>query len=212
MYTVEEYYKEYALRATLDKIVSGQTSPYIVKLYQATKARFPTEMKSVSLEKTAAYTANWNPNKCSIGQKAQIAFLKQAKFPNLASLPAHGKNAIALKNTSKGVCIGLGKSDINGVKTFDAIDRGNKKISLFAFKAVDLGEFSDNQGGGHQNNVGIEVKTLILSIGSSALFYEKLPVDVYIVIDGRLADKFIEDGKKLLHKNTCIIIGKCEDL
>lgn len=215
MSKVEDLYNNLAIEKTLEKIAEGSISDFTTRLYDECK------IGDMSLEKFAALTANWNPGKCGLGQKAQLLFLGQDKYPNIVGLSNAGKKAIHLYEDNKGsLKIGVGKStNIEGIKSFDAADYDTNKTTFFILKTVDIGKFSDNEGGGHQDNVLIEIKTFIKKAAGNELSFNNKSVDVVILVDGRSSKKIITRCQEILDnfnhrlpQTTKITISSCEKL
>jgi hypothetical protein len=209
MSEVEDLYNELALKAALQKIKNGVISDYTISLYNNLKRVFPDEMKNISLEGVACFTANWNPGKCNIGEKSQIETL-QKKYPTFKKLSSSGKNSITLYRNGETLTAikGIGKSNIIGIRTFDAV----KEDALYSLKTVDIGQFSDNVGGGGQDKIQTELDTLIDTVKGKKLLFQNKEMKLIIAVDGRSADNIIANCQKIIGNSPNIIIGKCEAL
>ena len=160
----------------------------------------------MSLTEFAAYTANFNPGKTGIGQKAQMQHLQEGNYPKIKALPSGGKNSVKLMKTGNTVFIVecAGRSNIRGIKSFDAYDSSSN--TLFMLKTLDIGIFSDNVGGGHQDNVRSEVETIIATTNGKVLSYKGKNVNISILINGRSADNLVKHCQSLLSVSTNIVI------
>lgn len=210
MATVEELFDQKACDKALEKVISGIISDYTHNFYLAVRSAHPEKMKDVSPEKFAALTANWTPGKCGIGEESQIEVLRAGRFPNIEKLAPSGKASIKLHKSNDGTLSireGKGKPNVTGVKNFDAIDEG-REIIFFLLKTIDIGSFSDNEGGGNQDNVLNEIEIFILTTKNKTLNFRGKEVKFVIVVDGRSADKIIAHCQILLQNVSNITISK----
>ncbi len=173
MRSVENIYDALAIEAALKKVKEGTISPYTKNFFTACKHAEPVETKDLSLEAFANGTSNWNPGKCGIGEKAQILYCKENKFPLIETLSTLGDASISFcKDTDGTLYLSQGsESNITNVKSFDAYNPiiTNNAIELFMCKTVDIGTFSTSTGGGHQKSVKSEVFSLIETVLSNRL-------------------------------------------
>jgi len=212
---LESLYHIEAVKCFVAKANKKEISPYLKRAYAASKETFEQSGNNISLEEFAAYNANSNPNKSGIGEKCQILFLSQDKYVGIKALPNNGNSCIKIC-TEKGKIVlkqGKEKSSLQGIKSFDAIHENEEEITLFVLKTTDLGIFSDSIGGGHQDNVRIELLNLINALKGILLSFNGKNVQVAIIIDGRYAASIIEACKKFIDpKHDNIIIGTCESI
>lgn len=203
--TIENEYNQLAIQAMINKANERKISNYIMNFYNSCKDK----LNGMSLEEFAAYTSNYNVNKSNIGEKCQITYLRKNKFPSIKPLPNKGKDSISLQlDFDDSIFINNGKTNLVGIKSFDAI-ADNK---LFILKCIDFGEFSESIGGGHQDNVKNEIKNIINIIGDQKLYFNNNEMEILILINGRLSQNIIDDGKKLIMTNSSITINSCEGI
>lgn len=204
--SVEELYVEAAIVEFVKKAQEGVVSDYIKNAYMMCKS----QLGNMTLQEFAAFVANYNPNKSGIGERSQINWLRTNKFPSLEKLSNRGKEALSLFRQSNGkldVVKGK-KSNLNGVKSFDAYELTQKVVNLFLLKTVDIGPLSDSVGGGHQTNVQDEVVNFINHIRQQKLSFAGKDVKVYIVIDGRSADTIIKAAQAAANGDPNIVINE----
>jgi hypothetical protein len=209
MSILDPAFDEEAIEIFVKNVIDKKISPFMECAYQKSKNKLP---EGTTFEMFCSCNANTNPNRSGIGQKTQIDFLK-SKFNSAKKLDDRGKNCVTLSKGIGGkVYVTKGKSNINGVKSFDASYEINNELILCSLKTTDLGTFSKNIGGGHQKNVSTELKQLIMLVKNKELFFEEKKVKIHILIDGRSSNKFILECKELMKNSSTISIGRCEDL
>lgn len=207
MTKIELIYKDLAIQHFIKKANQKQISPYIQSLYQACGQRF-----NGSLEEFAAYVANYNANQSGIGQISQLRILRK-KYPNIIELPSGGTNSFVLSKCNRNYSITKGGTATNDTKTFDAMVALRNKYLFFVLKTVDLSPFSSTTDGGHQTNVKNELKNLIHVCNRiPKLTYNKKPVIIHILIDGRSAPKIIEDCIDICDNDELLEINSCAHL
>ena len=207
---VEALYNNLAKSKIVEHVSRRVISEYTRRQYEACKDC----IGDMTLSDFAAFSCNTNPNKSGIGQAAQIDILSQKKFPNIKGLPNHGKQSIKLTSVNGTLTVKecAGKSNLGGIKTFDAIVEEKNENILFVLKTVDLGVFSENEGGGHQDNVQDELARLISVIGSNKLVFKGKPVRVFILVDGRSSDEIVAYCRNIMVSGSIITMGNCEDI
>lgn len=213
MSKVEELYNKKARKLALEKVKEGKISNKVVLEYQDLCAHHPDEMKDISLERFAALLANWNAGKYGIGEDSQLEVLKE-KYPNLEELankPDEVKRRYLslhkFEDDSLGIFEGK-KSNITGVKSFDAYE--NRKF--FILKTRDIGMYSDNTGGGHQDNVQAELLILINELKNQDVYFRGEKATFFIGIDGRKSEKLINICREAASGCSNIIIDNVENL
>jgi hypothetical protein len=205
---VERLYHSEERKLFIERAKQATISDYTKTAYADCKSA----LGNMSLETFAARTANFNPGKAGIGQQVQMDYLRKNKFHKIEALSPSGQSAIFLYDNAGVLALREGiKSNINGVKSFDAIEETAKTIRLFVLKTVDVSSYSDNIGGGHQKNVEIELTTMIEAIGSNSLSFKKKPVEIYILLDGKSASPMITRLKANLRPNaTNLTVSSCD--
>jgi len=198
--TVEDIYNKLAIEKTIEKVKESNISPYTRKLYEECKSQLP----GITFEDFAARISNWNPGKTLIGEKAQLSYLTQNKYPKIKKLAPSGKHCISLHKIPNNFLIKNGKSNIDGIKSFDAINDDGGKITFFILKTVDIGMFSDNMGGGNQDNVSNELAFIIDKLCNNDFIFNNKPVDITIVINGRSSKEIMTACQKIVSNNTAL--------
>lgn len=198
-----------AIDEFVKKASEGMISEYSKNAYSVCKPYLGT----LSLEEFAARTSNYNPNKAGIGEKSQLEFL-ESKFPSIKKLPSHGKDSYALFKLANGryTIIKGEKTNLGGVKSFDAIADLPNEVIFFILKTVDIGPFSDSTGGGHQTNVQDEITNIISHARQQKLTLDKKPVKIYVVVDGRSASNIIAAARKASNGCTHIVINEGKNI
>lgn len=219
MCEVEKIYNKLAIAAAIEKVKQKKISEYTQKFFTRCKDECPSDMANVSLEEFACSTANWNPGKCNIGEQAQCYYMAKNKFPKICPLAKKPSKKVSEKSplylsqdAGGSLSVTHSKSNIDGVKSFDAISEDDKCVNLFIFKTVDIGEFSVSEGGGHQDNVRDELKRFISVAKDATLTFNSKPVQILIVVDGRSSKTIIEQCKEALGNSSLIKIGNSEEL
>lgn len=203
---IEDICEKLACEAAIFKVKNSGISDYTNNLYMACQRHIPEDMVGISLEKFACYTTNWNAFKCGIGEKAQLQLLKE-KFNSIKKLPNRGKDAISLyRDTDNSIIIKKSKSNIVGIKTFDAFYECDEDITFCILKSVDLSTFSNSKGGGHQDNVRNEIIQTIKLVNDKKFSYKNKSVKIRIFISGKGADAIILHCKKILHNSIYLTI------
>jgi hypothetical protein len=211
MNKVETKYDELAVKAAIAKATIGKISPYITKMYDMAKDQI-----DITLEQFAARLANWNAGKEGIGQKAQATAILSVR-PTFAMLKNAGKGSVFLYDTGNDIVIRkysneCVKTNIVGTKTFDGKDEDNEWLTLYILKTIDIGSFSDNKGGGHQDNVETEIKTILKNIASRSFTFNDKTVKFVVMIDGRSAKNIIDNCISMIGSSDNIRIGTFDDL
>jgi hypothetical protein len=191
--SVEELYMTMAIDELVKRAQDGSVSEYTKNAYTLCQSL----LDGISLETFAARTSNYNPNKSGIGEKSQIQWLKENKFPTIEKLPSHGKESMSVSVSSNGkYSIFMGKkSNLTGVKSFDAIEVLPQLISLFVFKTVDMGLLSDST-----------------HLRQQKFSFNGRDVKVYIIVDGRSAPGIISVAQKAASGCSNIIISESEKI
>jgi len=208
---IEEIYDRLATELFVKKANEKLISPYIRKAFIKCQSYLDP---NITFEQFAAWTANFFPGRAGIGEESQIEFLK-TKFPSIKKLPVRGKKSLKLfRGTDGGLFIkrSATKSNINGIKSFDAISISDNKIYIFMLKTIDIGSFSESVGGGQQDNAENEIINILDVIGASSFSFEDKNVEIIIGIDGRSAGNKIAYLKEKFPNLSNVTITMCEDL
>lgn len=208
--SVSALYTQYTIEEFVKRAMEGEVSDYIKNAYDLCKPQLGT----LSLQEFAAKVSNWNPNKSGIGEKCQLQWLHDNKFPTIQKLASHGKGTVSLYREPNGkyTIIQGKKTNLAGVKSFDAIAITPTEVGLFLLKTVDIGPLTDSTGGGHQNNVQDEIVNLITHVRNQKIFIDGKLVKIYIIIDGRSADRIIQAARKAANGSADIVINESEKL
>lgn len=208
MSKVESLYEKLACEAVLSRKGCG-ISNYTKNYYEKCRDLYPDQMNDWSLEQFTCDIANFNPGKCNIGEKAQISII-QEKNPSFKKLSVRGKYSLSLQKENAELVINNKKTNISGIKSFDGIDPENR--ILYVLKTQDIGGFSDNEGGGHQDNVFTEIQRILLTVGNTTLTINGYPYKLFIIIDGRSAVKIIQNLQPFIQNSEMITVCQTEDL
>ena len=101
-----------------------------------------------------------------------------------------------------------GKSNLNNVKNFDGFDASTN--TFFFLKTQDIGFYSESIGGGAQDNVIAELKTIISLFEENPIIYKGKVANLHVVIDGRDAKSIIAELKTIVSApETTISEGDC---
>jgi hypothetical protein len=181
--SISKKYRKFHIEAVVRKVSTREISPYIIAEYDACRVHLPDDIDLVHF---AAYHCNFNTNKCSPGEKAQLSAL-MAFDPQITKLPARGEGSIKLTKVgdTTRVVRSSEKSTIRGIKSFDAMREYEHMLRLFILKTIDLNPFTTNEGGGHQDNVQAEIGLMADAVRGKRLTFNGKPVQIVVVIDGR---------------------------
>lgn len=190
---VKAYYRELEKQSIARKItkryINGKiiVSAYTENLFNSHRSSMPATM---TLGDFAQIMSNANPNKEGIGQKAQIAIL-QKYLPKFEKLASGGKSSVHFYNDAGKLTFKQGSKksiqpNIIGVKSFDGcLPASNKKPKIYAaLKTTDIGDGSDNEGGGHQENAFNEMLLIVQAMQNHPL--KDKGDHIAIIMDGRV--------------------------
>jgi hypothetical protein len=186
--TVEEDYNQRALQAYHDRVESPKRSEHLELVFTDYRNAFPTYKGSI--QDFAYATWGFNPGKCGIGEKCQLFWIKINRYSDVKKLPtSKGKAAFLEKDAHDNLQVGHVKNNgIKGVKCLDAFSSDAK--TYIVLKTIDIGPWSDNKGGGSQDNVYMELEALIRGTSRLHLFGEG--AKLLVMIDGRGATPCID--------------------
>lgn len=207
MATVSEIYNEKAIEIFVGAANKKKISSYVQRAFEKCKAK----LGDMTLEEFAAYTSGIIPNRSGIGEKSQFEVLEK-KIPGLECLRNSGKEAVRFSKKNDRIVIVKGeKSTLGTIKSFDAIQETDNEVIFHIWKTVDIGDFSDSIGGGHQDNVRNELETLISFAKGHRLTYNGKRVSFAVLIDGRSSLSIIEHCKGVLGKCENIVISNSDE-
>jgi hypothetical protein len=221
MSKIDKIYDELAIKKLTTKANRRKISKYAKRAYEACKPYLDDNM---SIEQFIAFTASPSPGKSGIGEEAQFLLLKERnvftdtiKLANSRSRSVrlykdHVGNILCMSQRIAKIKMATNKNIhlLDKIKSLDGIAiQGLPKFLVL--KTVDVGTFSDSEGGGQQTNVEKELLALIECIGNNNVLYYGKKIEIYILVDGRSSDNILASCKDK-NKNPSIILGKCETI